>query len=568
MTGRGYMIKLKKLVKPLLIFIFLLLLTLPTVKNILRPGYFPMHDDIQAMRVYEMDKCIKDFQIPCRWVPDMGYEYGYPQFNYYGPLPYYVMEAFHLSGLGYLDSVKAGLVLLTLVSVFGMFLLGKSLWGTAGGLVSTILYSYAPYRALDFYVRGDIAELAALAIFPYLFWSVAGILKGNKKSILWFALSFAALLTSHNISTLIFTPVLGLWALFIILTNKKEILPDLAKRITYLILGGVWGIAIGSFFFIPAYFEKGYVHVETLLLGYFNYLQHYVSISQLLFSTYWNYGASEGGIYDELYLGIGLLHWILPLLSLVLLFVIRKKKEFKTVLFLAIIGWAALFLTHEKSTFIWNHIPIFAYLQFPWRFLLITTFIFSLAAGAMARVFNGGRQAAVLVAVILFASLLFYSSYFHPQKWLSITDADKFSGESWTLQTTISIFDYLPIYAKHPPATKAPDRPVFIQGKGVVISGGKKSDSQTWQIKVDVGTALVELPTYYFPVWKVFVDGKETQISYDNELGLIRFNLSSGDHQVYAKLTDTPVRGISDIATALGLLAIPVYFGIRIFKKK
>src|SRR3989337_4439722 len=94
----------------------LLILTIPAISSLLKPGYFPMHDDMQAMRLLQMDKCIKDGQIPCRWVPDMGYGYGYPQFNYYAPLPYYVMETIHLLGFSYLDSVKAFFVLTVIIS--------------------------------------------------------------------------------------------------------------------------------------------------------------------------------------------------------------------------------------------------------------------------------------------------------------------------------------------------------------------------------------------------------------------------------------------------------------------
>lgn len=554
---------LKKLYKPFAIFLLLVLVTYPNVKSILRPGYFPMHDDIQAMRVLEMDKCIKDSQIPCRWVPDMGYGYGYPQFNYYGPLPYYLMEVFHLSGFGYLDSVKAGLVFITFIGVVGMYLLGKSLWGKGGGIVSAILYAYAPYRALDFYVRGDIAELSALAIFPFLFWSVREILLGRKRSTIWFAMSVGALLATHNISTLIFTPILGLWALFIFFTNKKEILPDLKERVIALILGGIWGIFLGAFFFIPAWFEKSYAHIETLLLGYFNYLAHYATINQILFSTYWNYGSSEAGAFDELYIGIGLLHWIIPLMSLFVLFLLKKKREFKIVLFLILIGWLALFLTHEKSTFIWNHISILAYLQFPWRFLIIATFVFSLACGVLAQIFT--KKVWVLVVTIFLFCIFFYSSYFRPSKWLDITDADKFSGQSWMLQQTISIFDYLPIYAKAPPGSASPEKPVFLKGTGIVTGGAIGTNHQNWDINVMTKDATVELPTYYFPVWKVFVDGKETQINYKNDLGLITFETSSGQHKIDAKLTDTPVRTLGNIATIIGLLMIPVY--LFVYKK-
>lgn len=560
------MTKLKFLVKPLLIFLALAAITFPVVKSIMRPGYFPIHDDIQSLRVMQLDECVKDGQIPCRWVPDMGYGYGYPQFNYYGPLPYYVMEGFHLTGLGYIDSVKAGLVLFAFISVLGMFLLGKSLWGQTGGFVSSIVYSFAPYRALDFYVRGDISELVALAIFPFIFWSIYEVLKGNKKHVLWLALPVGALLSSHNISTLIFSPIAVFWAAFVIATNKSEILPKIKERVSWLIMAGIWGLSLGAFFVIPAWFEKGYVHVETILMGYFNYLAHFVSLGQTLTSTYWNYGSSNAGPWDELFLGVGLLHWVLPLLSLGLLFVLRKTKEFKISAFLIIVGWVALFLTHEKSSFIWNNLQMLEYLQFPWRFLIIATFMFSVASGSIAKLFSGSKQLTTLVLMVFVMSMFLYSGYFKPQRWINISDSEKFSGNNWMLQQTISIFDYLPIYAKHPPAERAPEQPLFLTGKGKVLNGYKRSATQYWNIEIVDGPSKVELPLYYFPGWEVRVSTKVSEIDYNNELGLITVNVPEGVHTVVVNLMNTPIRDISNLMTILGFIAIP--FGIyKLWKK-
>ncbi|HSA83405.1 MAG TPA: hypothetical protein VLF20_00780, partial [Patescibacteria group bacterium] len=54
------------------------------------PGFFPMHDDTQVARVFEMHKALIDGQFPVRWVADLGYHYGYPIFNFYAPLAYYI----------------------------------------------------------------------------------------------------------------------------------------------------------------------------------------------------------------------------------------------------------------------------------------------------------------------------------------------------------------------------------------------------------------------------------------------------------------------------------------------
>src|SRR3989344_3088340 len=104
---------LKKLLKQLYRFLFsirwyllITLLSLPAIKDLLVPGYFTMHDDLQILRLDGMHQCIKDLQIPCRWISDAGFGLGYPMFNYYPPLPYYVAEAFHLLGFDLFWSIK------------------------------------------------------------------------------------------------------------------------------------------------------------------------------------------------------------------------------------------------------------------------------------------------------------------------------------------------------------------------------------------------------------------------------------------------------------------------------
>lgn len=146
--------------------VLIILLTIPTYATLVRPGFFPMQDDLQAFRIYEMDKCISDFQIPCRWVPDAGYQYGYPQFIYYSPNVYYFGEALHLIGFQFIDSVKILFGLGYVLSAIFMFLLVADLLGNWPGFVASILYTYVPYKALEVYVRGALSEFWAFVFFP------------------------------------------------------------------------------------------------------------------------------------------------------------------------------------------------------------------------------------------------------------------------------------------------------------------------------------------------------------------------------------------------------------------
>lgn len=539
--------------------LLLLIIIIPSIYSLLRPGYFPMHDDIQAFRLFELDKCIKDGQIPCRWIPDMGYGYGYPQFNYYGPFPYYLMEFVHIIGFGYLDSTKIGFILSILISAFGMYLLGKDLWGRSAGILSSTLYIYAPYRAVNIYVRGAMGEAWGMAFLPFIFWSTKGVVENKKYAKLWLALSIAALFTSHNITALIFIPFFAAWILFLIFSEHSKF-STLKSHFKNLFVSGLWGFLISSFFTLPAFFEREYAHVETLLLGYFNYLAHYVGIKQLLFSTEFNYGVSELGPNDGMLLSPGILHWVFPFFTLFLLYVFKKKKGVIYVALFIVLGWISLFLIHPKSTFIWQNIPILSFVQFPWRFLTIATLCFSLAVGGITALLPKRQVTrSFIVGMIVLSIILAYSGYFKPKEVLDITDEDKFSGESWQKQLTISIFDYLPIYAKHPPTQKAPESPIFLEGEGEIISGEKGTDWQKWRISVKAANSRVIFPLFDFPVWIAKVNNQKSVITHDNELGLITLDLPNGINEIDLKLVGTPLRKISNILTLFSLILIPFY---------
>src|SRR4030043_70365 len=76
--------------------------------------------------------------------------------------------------------------------------------------------------------------------------------------------------------------------------------------------------------------------------------------------------------------------WLFAFLALVfsLRFWKKEKFSFLTLVFLGAVGLTSAFLAHQRSTFIWNKISLLAYLQFPWRFLALVIFAFSIMAGA------------------------------------------------------------------------------------------------------------------------------------------------------------------------------------------
>lgn len=547
--------------RKVLIGFVLLFISSLTFYRMLRPGFYPMHDDMQAMRLHQMHQCFIDGQIPCRWVPDMGFGYGYPQFNYYAPLPYYVMEFFHLLGFSILSSVKLGFILSVLIGVGGMYMLSSSLWGPYAGILSASFFALLPYRSVNMWVRGAMGELWGLAFFPFVFLAVRETIQRNKNSEVILAIFLSALMTSHNISIVIFLPFAIAWASYL-LYQKHGITSLLFKfkNLKRLILGFIWGFLISAFFVIPAWTEKGLVQVDSLTGGYFDYRQHFVSFTQLFTQNYWNFGSSQSGVYDEVFLGVGILHWVIALTSLVVLLFLKRKKTIKTVFLLVLLALAASFMAHPKSALFWKSLSVLKFVQFPWRFLLVSGFLFSLAAGSIvASIKKKEGKAKSIVAPIVCLLIFLSASYFRPSSWIDIADQEKLSGSEWLRQQTISIYDYLPKTVKNVPDEPATLEPTIISGEGNFFDIEKGSN--WYKVTVDVLSDgfTMQLPIYYFPNWIVEVNDKNSSLIFDNELGLISIDLERGINEVYAELKNTPIRKISNMISLFSVLLIPYY---------
>lgn len=551
-------------------------------------GYFNMHDDLQMMRQLQMEKCFLDGQIPCRWVPDMGYGYGFPLFNFYPPLPYLVGEIFRLLQFSFVSTVKLTFALALIASGLTMYILSKEFFGKWGGVISAVFYIWAPYHSVDIYVRGAMNEAWALVWFPLILWFSYKLINSksetqNKKqySILdirysiMLALSWAGLLLSHNLMVLVFTPVFAAWCFMFWVKNKDW------NKVLQFALSGLFAISLTAFFTIPAIFEQKYVHVDTLVKGYYEFIAHFATIGQLLFARYWGYGASIWGPNDGMPFQIGQIHWVLSLVILVfvILSLIKKKldiqKDSLYVIFFSIaFAWFASFMAHQNSTPIWQHFKPLEFVQFPWRFLTLAIFGFSLVSGAVAVLFKKyAKIGYVAIPSLLILLVVINWNYFAPQfgKMGPLSDEQKFSGLAWNMQRTAGIFDYLPNTAKQNPKDAQNTLALIVEGKGDVTESVQGTNWAKFKLDLE-SNSVIRINLFEFPNWKIFVDGNlvKSYIPDDELYGRMYLDLEKGEHAVSLKLENTLIREVSNllsIAAWMGLLGFTV-LQFKLWKKK
>lgn len=525
-------------------FLLLFLLTIPSFVRLLRPGYFSMQDDVQAFRLLEFDKCVKTFQIPCRWIPDGGAGYGYPLFNYYPPLPYAVGEGFHLLGLSILDSVKLLFILGFIGAAFSMYLLTSSLWGKASGFLSAMFYLYAPYRSVDSYVRGDLSEFWALSLAPLVLLGVY-LVVAKKRGYLLITLSLTALLLTHLLTLVMLAPFLIFWCAYLLLKTKSK------QSLRTLAVGSLFALAMSGFSWIPSLLEKDLVTLNTITQGFFDFRGHFASLDQLFLSRFWGYGASLFQKSD-MSLQIGHLHWLIPAsVALVIILFKKKKAVYDHFFFIAtIFGFVYAFMAHNQSTPIWLSLPFLSFLQFPWRFVGLSVLALSMAVGAIR------IQSRFLVILLIAAVIGLNVGYFKEDIWYpSMTDTQKLSQSEITKQNISGLKDYWPASGTSFPDLQAPLFPKFLIGGGKVIARTIGSSSFQYTLNVEAPSS-VEFPIVYFPNWRIVnkSTGAQIPIKVTQPLGLISANFPKGEIEVFLKLFNTPAREFANILSVASVI--------------
>lgn len=283
-----------------LIILALVLLSFLTLWPLVQKGFFPVHDDTQVARVFEMKKALLAGEFPVRWVPDLGYGYGYPIFNFYAPLAYYVGAFFALLGIPALPATKIMIGIGMMLAVVGMYLFARQFLSKTASFISALLYMYAPYHAVNLYVRGAVAELWAYALVPFTFYGFYQLYvqltegkeqRAKNKELVWLwiavaAVSYAGVILSHNLTALMVTPFL---IVYLLVLSYRFMQQRNLSALRSLLFALILGVLLSAFYWLPALTEMKYTNVVSVTGGGSQYKDHFVCLSQL-WSSQWGYG--------------------------------------------------------------------------------------------------------------------------------------------------------------------------------------------------------------------------------------------------------------------------------------
>ena len=537
------------------------------------------HDgDLHVYRVVAIRHALEEGLLYTRWLPDLAFGYGYPFFNYREPLSYYLALGLYLLGLPLPLALNLVYVLSILGCAVGAYLLARDLFGPTAGLVAAAAYACAPYMFLDALVRGNAPESLALAFLPLILWSFRRLaLQGGRR---WFAaatLLLTGLYLTHNISALLFTPFLLLYLALLVWSYRRQ--ADWRWAVLALLLA----LALTAFFWFPALAEKGYaqLHMSRVTRNndfHYNFLtlaEVFVPPSPVDTSLMNPPMEIHLGLVPAVLAGAGL--------TLGLLWARRlrgpgtgsaegaafRERVGSLVLFAAS-AVLFVFMSLSASLWLWENLPLLEFVQFPWRFIGRAALPVALLAGACFS--DDGPSVARRLAPLALVGLLLaaFPATYPPSGYCphparpTVADIHRYERESGLVGVDPE-GSYFPVWVEERP-TGSPLEEQYISGGTVTRFDETALPEGAALLEAEYGPnrarLVVESPrlfrarylAFYFPGWRVTVDGEEVPVAPSDPEGLLTFDLPAGRHVVAVRFTETPLRLLADVLSSLSLI--------------
>ncbi len=621
-----------------------MLLTIFAIAPLLRPGYFwAAHDarhDVYFILQYNIT-WNEGILFP-RWSPDWAFGYGYPFFNIYAPgatfLGTLLYRTLHLT---LENAVKATFIVTLLISAWAMWLFVRDWLGERAALVAAVAYVYVPYHLVDVYVRAAMAESLALALLPLALWAVRRVVRRPAAlNIVLVALTYAAIHLSSNLVALLFTPVLGLYLLALVcfennlisrknaesqrknrgkvdedgrmdeggrnesstfveirlLSSSRRLFPFASLRLCVRRLlapaaGLGLGVALAAFFILPALAEKNFVNLSQWYGGYYDFHEHFVYFAQL-FDPRWGYGISTPGPDDTLSYQLGLALFALAALA-AWAWWRRPGKERIEIGFWLIILLGSAWLTTAASTLAWDHVPMVAMAQFPWRYLSLAALALAILAPVILifadHAIDGPDHHATswLIPLMLSGLIIFASSRYLT---IQVTDpppggatlaglmafersSDEMTGMTSTADEVATWSPIADLHMAGKPVTTQVDYGLVQANPHLAVDAREHSViSETVRVWTDAPGQRLPFYRQWYPGWTATIMDPDTgeviqrfALTPDDTrppYGLLDVPVPEGDSLLRISFENTPIRIIGNaisILTAILLLGLTVW---------
>lgn len=498
-------------------FLFLaVIITIPGIIGLLHLG-FPLTDDGNWMvvRFSAFYEVLRSGEFPVRFLTRLNNGFGYPVSNFLYPLFMYLGVPIHILGISFVDTIKVIFGFSLIFSSAFTYLWLRKIFDNLSSLVGSVFYTFFPYHLFDVYRRGSLGEALALSILPFIFWQI------ERKSVFFISVGIFLLTLSHNSLALFFIPLILFYGYF-------------RKRVKFVLISLFFGLAMSSFFSIPAVYDLQYTIFNKTKVSDLNlYFVDLLTIQLLGFA------------------------FIFLLLESIFHIIKHKNNKFIFSVFSIIL---ITFFTLSISKYFWFTLSFTNLIQFPFRLISL---LIPITAFMSAYLLSKEKKSAKLVLVSVYLILIFFSSwkFIVPQNYQYFPDSYYFTN----MDTTTVKNEYMPKWVKDKKLEFTLIRVENLTGQETV-NVSKVSPKEIVFNTFLTQERVIRVNLVYFPGWNVYVNGVKNKINYQDS-GLIQLNLEKGQNNVRVVFEETGIRILSDLLSIISILGLLLFIYLIKIKK-
>ncbi len=415
-------------------------------------------------------------------------------------------------------------------------------------IAATVLFNFAPYRIINIYIRGAVPEFFSAVFLPVILIGTYFLLEKKKLvGVVIIAFGVAGVILSHPFMFVVYSLLFVPYTVLLLIKQKDKI-----RHIMFLGIAYVVGLGLTAYYMLPLLLEIKYFYYgiakSHFIPNYFLHLENY-------FNPNWYYYYQNDTYVRGHFLQAGLLESLIVIIFILFAIVLAaKKKKFNdplmvTVVFAAIVS---VFLTFPISNFLYTHVSLLDSLQRPWRMLSTFIFLPPLALAFIGERFDKEYKKVVLMIFIVAVIFLRFPQIYG-KNYFVLPQSSYFNTNvnlHGTILNTIWTSD-----VKDYPVKKF--KAEVVGGKGRILESKVRNSYRRYVVKADSDVRMVDY-TFYFPGWKVYIDGKESAIQFQDPAyrGVITYNVPQGKHVVDLKFEDTKVRLLGNIISLISFIIL------------
>lgn len=496
----------------------------------------PFYDGLRSGRLYP------------GWLAESNGGLGDPSFRFYPPALYYLLAATRAMSGSWYAALMATLGSLSMIGALGMYLWAREFTSSQTAMWAGVFYAIAPYHINQLFQAVMLAEFAGASVLPFAFFFLERVCRRRRaRDIAGLAAAYALLVLTHLPLAVIGSIALMFYALLRI--DRKAIWRSLAALTVSVALG----LAASACYWTTMVAELKWIWADRVSPEPgLDYGHNFVlsTFSTDLLNVWWM---------NILLLSIAAMSW--PA------FILAKRavpdrsandyahKSLVTGIgALTLLFSFTLFMATPLSRPIWSLFYSLQAVQFPWRWLAITSMacslLLALSIPSWMRLAKTAKRPLALLAIGTFAFSLTFSirHIIRDARWLTPA---QFEQTITSIPGSQAVTYWLPIWVHEP----------LPQMTAQVEAGDRAIKIESWAPEKRVfqlgsgAAAEARIRTFFYPYWIATAGDQELAIRPDQN-GAIRIALPKEAATVALEFREPRRVGYAAGATLFGWLSI------------